>query len=68
MSTSSVSLPGLRSRRIRFGARALTWPRPELVALLALSAVLYLWALDRNGFANEYSTRTRASSNGSRLC
>ena len=35
-------------------AAALTVPRPELAALLALAAVLYLWALDRNGFANEY--------------
>jgi 4-amino-4-deoxy-L-arabinose transferase-like glycosyltransferase len=28
--------------------------RPELVALLALAAVLNLWALDQNGWANEY--------------
>ena len=28
--------------------------RPELVALLLLAAVLNLWALGRNGFANEY--------------
>jgi len=28
--------------------------RPELVALLVLAAVLDLWALDRNGFANDY--------------
>jgi 4-amino-4-deoxy-L-arabinose transferase-like glycosyltransferase len=27
---------------------------PELFALLALAAVLYLWALDRNGMANGY--------------
>ena len=35
-------------------ARALTWPPPELAALLALAAVLYLWGLGRNGLANEY--------------
>lgn len=35
-------------------ARALTWARPELLALLALTAVLTLWALDRNGLANAY--------------
>jgi 4-amino-4-deoxy-L-arabinose transferase-like glycosyltransferase len=28
--------------------------RPELVALLVLAAVLDLWELDRNGFANDY--------------
>ncbi len=27
---------------------------PELIALLVLAAVLNLWGLDRNGFANEY--------------
>ena len=35
-------------------AVSLSLPRPELLGLLALAAVLYLWALDRNGFANEY--------------
>ena len=34
--------------------RALAADRPELFALLAAAAVLYLWALDRNGMANEY--------------
>ena len=48
MSTTSLSLPARRTR-------ALTLPvKPELAALLVLAAVLYLWALDRNGFANEY--------------
>ncbi|MTD44291.1 phospholipid carrier-dependent glycosyltransferase [Conexibacter sp. W3-3-2] len=34
----------------------LAWARrrPELLALLVLAAVLNLWGLDRNGFANEY--------------
>src|SRR3954465_6002100 len=31
-----------------------TLKRPELAALLVLAAVLNLWALDRNGWANEY--------------
>src|SRR3954452_9844568 len=31
-----------------------TIKRPELVGLLVLAAVLYLWALDQNGWANEY--------------
>ena len=51
MSTSSLSL----SRRARARpARRLSFPRPELAALLVAAGVLYLWALDRNGFANEY--------------
>ena len=53
MSTSSISQPALRSRA-RPRPRTVAWPPPELAALLALAAVLYLWSLDRNGFANEY--------------
>ena len=50
MSTTSLPLPADRR------ARTLSIPavRPELAALLVLAGVLYLWALDRNGFANEY--------------
>ncbi len=51
MTTSSISLPRI-ARRPR--VRALAWPPPELAALLALAAVLYLWSLGQNGFANEY--------------
>ncbi|HEY6693789.1 MAG TPA: glycosyltransferase family 39 protein, partial [Solirubrobacteraceae bacterium] len=51
MSTSSIALPAAR-RRPR--ALSLPVPAPEIGALLVLAAVLYLWALDRNGFANEY--------------
>jgi 4-amino-4-deoxy-L-arabinose transferase-like glycosyltransferase len=49
MSTTSLPLPARRSR-----ALSISLPRPELAALLVLTAVLSLWALDRNGFANEY--------------
>jgi 4-amino-4-deoxy-L-arabinose transferase-like glycosyltransferase len=44
------------ARRARIGERlaALRRPRPELVALLALAGVLNLWALSRNGLANDY--------------
>src|SRR5919198_1438144 len=51
MSTESFTLPRPRSR-----ARSLSFPSiaPELGGLLVLAALLYLWALDRNGFANEY--------------
>src|SRR3954467_2480373 len=67
LSSPSVSLP-LRapSRRARAASRALaTALRPELVALLALAGILDLWALDRNGAANDYYTaavRSMASS------
>jgi len=57
MSTPSVSLPlrNLRSRSLP-RPRVAAWARrrPELLGLLVLAAVLDLWALDRNGFANDY--------------
>src|SRR4051794_41941369 len=38
-----------------------TIKRPEMAALLVLAAVLNLWALDQNGWANEdYSAAVRA--------
>ncbi len=40
--------------RVRARAPALRLPRPELLALLALAGVLNLWALSRNGLANDY--------------
>src|SRR6476646_8037469 len=54
-------------RRARVSAPAVRRVRvlPELAALLALAAVLDLWALDRNGWANTYYTaavRSMASS------
>jgi 4-amino-4-deoxy-L-arabinose transferase-like glycosyltransferase len=51
MSTDSITLPRPRSRARGF---SLSLPAPELAGLLVLAGVLYLWALDRNGFANEY--------------
>jgi 4-amino-4-deoxy-L-arabinose transferase-like glycosyltransferase len=36
------------------GAIARRLPRPELIGLVALAAVLNLWALSRNGWANDY--------------
>src|SRR5690348_6536251 len=30
------------------------WVRPGYLAILALTAVLYMWGLDRNGYANTY--------------
>jgi 4-amino-4-deoxy-L-arabinose transferase-like glycosyltransferase len=51
-STSGTVLRRIAAPRARVTALALG--RPELPALLALAAVLYLWALNRNGMANEY--------------
>ncbi|HEX5224069.1 MAG TPA: glycosyltransferase family 39 protein, partial [Solirubrobacteraceae bacterium] len=39
--------------------------RPELLALCALAAVLYLWSLSRNGWANDYYSAAVRSMAGS---
>ncbi len=49
---AAPAVPGLRSERAR--RLALRAPRPELLGLLVLAAVLNLWALSRNGWANDY--------------
>ena len=59
---TSLTLPRLRAR-----SASLSIPRvrPELAALLVLAGVLNLWALSRNGYANEYyaaAVRSMASS------
>ena len=66
---STVAAPHLPTTgaRGRFRARALSLPRPrpELAALLVLAGLLNLWALGRNGWANEYysaAVRSMASS------
>jgi 4-amino-4-deoxy-L-arabinose transferase-like glycosyltransferase len=51
--------------RGRSWAISLRGVRPELLALMALAAVLNLWALSKNGWANEYyaaTVRSMASS------
>jgi 4-amino-4-deoxy-L-arabinose transferase-like glycosyltransferase len=40
--------------RARLTALTARLPRPELSALIALAAALNLWALSRNGWANDY--------------
>ena len=40
--------------RVRLSALAARLPRAELGVLIVLAAVLNLWALSRNGFANDY--------------
>jgi 4-amino-4-deoxy-L-arabinose transferase-like glycosyltransferase len=47
--SSSIPLDASRSR-----TRSLPRPRPELLGLLVLAAVLNLWGLSENGWANEY--------------
>ena len=50
--TPPAVLRRIAAPRVRVAALATR--RPELPVLLVLAAVLYLWALDRNGMANEY--------------
>src|SRR3954462_11183706 len=60
MSTISLSPPRPAAR-----LRALSRPRPELLGVLALAAILNLWALGQNGWANDYysaAVRSMASS------
>ena len=66
---STVAAPRLPATgaRERIRARALTLPRPrpELAALLVVAGLLNLWALSRNGWANDYysaAVRSMASS------
>ena len=54
MSTSSVTLPAPQRERLSARVRAIPRPKPELLVLLALALLLDLWALNRNGYANEY--------------
>jgi 4-amino-4-deoxy-L-arabinose transferase-like glycosyltransferase len=50
-----TAAPAARTRATTAGrVRAMLADRPELFALMAAAAVLYLWALGRNGMANEY--------------
>ncbi len=46
--------PPRKVERARTRDWSLHAPRPELILLLVLAAVLNLWALDQNGWANEY--------------
>ena len=52
---STIALPQARRRRAiaRPALSALT-ARPELLVLLVVAAALNLWALDLNGYANDY--------------
>jgi 4-amino-4-deoxy-L-arabinose transferase-like glycosyltransferase len=50
----TARLGGAGQARARLAALTARLPRPELSALIALAAVLNLWALSRNGWANDY--------------
>ncbi len=54
--SADVRAPRTTTTSIRDRARAvrIPVPAPELLALLIVAAVLDLWALDRNGWANTY--------------
>jgi 4-amino-4-deoxy-L-arabinose transferase-like glycosyltransferase len=46
--------PGRLRRLVRGPATDPRWARPALFGLLALTALLYLWNLSRNGYANDF--------------
>ncbi len=46
--------PGRVRRLVRGPAADPQWARPALFGLLALTALLYLWDLSRNGYANDF--------------
>jgi 4-amino-4-deoxy-L-arabinose transferase-like glycosyltransferase len=54
----AVAAPRVPARRtgtrLRERVRSVPAPRPELAGLLVLAAALNLWALSRNGWANDY--------------
>jgi 4-amino-4-deoxy-L-arabinose transferase-like glycosyltransferase len=53
--TGATRPPGTGVRRLLRGPETdPRWARPALAGLLALTAVLYLWDLTRNGWANDF--------------
>ncbi|HWX52044.1 MAG TPA: glycosyltransferase family 39 protein, partial [Solirubrobacteraceae bacterium] len=56
---------GRRWTPARASALAARPPRPELLALLVLAAALDLWALGRNGWANDYYSAAARSMSSS---
>jgi len=66
--TPVTSTPGARwGARLRGRARALASraPYPELAAVMSLAAILNLWALARNGWANQFYAAAVKSMSGS---
>jgi 4-amino-4-deoxy-L-arabinose transferase-like glycosyltransferase len=62
--TSTTSVRD-RVRAVRISGGRAWIPAPELLALLVVAAVLDLWALDRNGWANTYYSAAVRSMAGS---
>ncbi|MBS1891603.1 MAG: glycosyltransferase family 39 protein [Actinobacteria bacterium] len=54
-----------KSTRLSDRLRAVPLPRPELAVLLVVAALLYLWALSKNGWANDYYSAAVRSMAGS---
>jgi 4-amino-4-deoxy-L-arabinose transferase-like glycosyltransferase len=50
----SVPPPGRLRRLVRGSETDPRWARPALLGLLAVTALLYLWDLSRNGYANDF--------------
>ena len=50
----SAPPPGRLRRLVRGPAADPRWARPALLGLLAFTALLYLWNLSRNGYANDF--------------
>jgi 4-amino-4-deoxy-L-arabinose transferase-like glycosyltransferase len=65
--SADVRAPRTSTTSIRDRVRAIRMPvpAPELLALLVVAAVLDLWALDRNGWANSYYSAAVRSMSGS---
>jgi 4-amino-4-deoxy-L-arabinose transferase-like glycosyltransferase len=65
--SADVRVPRTATTATRDRVRAVRIPRPapELLALLVIAAVLDLWALDRNGWANTYYSAAVRSMSGS---
>ena len=64
-SLGTPSEPRNFSARLIEKVKTLPRPRPELVALLILAAILNLWALGQNGWANDYYSAAVRSMSGS---
>jgi 4-amino-4-deoxy-L-arabinose transferase-like glycosyltransferase len=66
MESATTSHPrSWNSTRLRDRMRTVPLPRPELAVLLALAALLYLWGLSKNGWANDYYSAAVRSMAGS---
>ncbi len=63
--TTTAGIAWASRARTRARALALRAPRPELAAVMSLAALLNLWALARNGWANDYYSAAVRSMSGS---